>query len=157
LKKHQKRPIAAIWPQPTKRPRFGSEPEVGPGPSIAADPSTNHLPPSWRIGRLQLVHPFGWHEVTGSKIRDIRDKLANFESMTWNDIVVKAKKRNHTVLVSKICKEARDRILALRLDIDELVSLHLTGTERVWGYRDGAILNVLWWDPYHQICPSLLK
>lgn len=126
-------------------------------PSIAADPSTNHLSPSWRISRLQLIEPFGWHEVTGAKIRDIRDKLANFESMTWNDIVVKAKKRNHTISVSKICKEARDCLLALRLDIDELVSLHLSGTERVWGYRDGAILNVLWWDPEHQICPSLLK
>jgi hypothetical protein len=157
LKKHPKRPSAATWPQPAKRPRFGSEPEVGTVPSIAADPSTNHLPPSWRIGRLQLVHPFGWHELTGAKIRDIRDRLANFESMSWNDIVVKAKKRNHTVAVSKVCKEARDRLLALHIDIDEIVSLHLTGTERVWGYRDGAILNVLWWDPHHQICPSLLK
>lgn len=78
--------------------------------------------------------------------------------MTWNDIIVVAKKRNHTVPVSRVCKEARDHLSALNLsEIDEVVSLHLTGTERVWGYRQGAVLHVLWWDPDHQICPSLLK
>ena len=105
-----------------------------------------------------MVDPFGWHEIDAGKIRDIRQKLAHFESMTWNDILVKGKKRNHSVAVTALCSDARHRLIAMNLDsLEELVSLHLSGKERVWGFREGAVLQVLWWDPEHQVCPSLLK
>ena len=42
-------------------------------------------------------------------------------------------------------------------NLDELVSLHLSGIERVWGFRMHAVFHVLWWDPHHRVCPSLLK
>jgi hypothetical protein len=158
LRKRDKRPIAAFQPNLAKRPMIGAEPRVAKVPAVAADPSTNHLYPSWRIARLQLVDPYGWHEIGAAKILEIRAKLGNFESMTWNDIVVRAKKRNHTISVARICKEAQLQLASLNLyDLDEVVSLHLTGTERVWGYREGAVLHVLWWDPDHRVCPSLPK
>lgn len=156
--KRHKHPVAEFQPNLAKRPIFGTEPRVAKVPAIAADPSTNHLYPSWRIGRLQLAGPFGWHDIEAAKLLEIRTKLANFESMTWNDIIVRAKKRNHTISVAQLCKEAQLQLTSLNLyDIDEVVSLHLTGTERVWGYREGAVLHVLWWDRDHEICPSLPK
>ncbi|HEV2720913.1 MAG TPA: hypothetical protein VG323_12905 [Thermoanaerobaculia bacterium] len=156
--KRHKRPVAEFQPSLVKRPILGAAPRVTKVPAIAADPSTNHLYPSWRIGRLLLVGPFGWHELEAAKLLEIRAKLANFESMTWNDIIVGAKKRNHTISVDQLCKDAQHQLASLNLyDIDEVVSLHLTGTERVWGYREGAVLHVLWWDPDHQIRPSLPK
>lgn len=84
-------------------------------PAIAADPSTNHLYPSWRVGRLQIVGPFGWHDIEAAKLLEIRTKLANFESMTWNDIIVRAKKRNHTISVAQICKDAQLQLASLNL------------------------------------------
>jgi hypothetical protein len=158
LRKRDKHPRTAFQPSVAKQPFVGTEPRVGKVPAIAADPSTNHLSPSWRVARLQLVDPYGWHEIGAAKLLEIRAKLANFESMTWNDIVVRGKKRNHTVGISEIRKDAQLHLSSLNLyDLDEVVSLHLTGTERVWGYREGAVLHVLWWDPDHQICPSLPK
>jgi len=134
------------------------QPRLGNIPIVAADPSTNHLSPSWRVARLKLVSPHGWRDIVPSKLLEIRAKLANFESMTWNDILVTAKKRNHSVSVSRISNEAQNHLSSLNLfDVDEVISLHLTGTERIWGFRQGAVLQVLWWDPEHHVCPSLLK
>lgn len=42
-------------------------------------------------------------------------------------------------------------------DQDALVSLGLTGRERIWGFIANGVMNLLWWDPNHEVCPSLLK
>lgn len=75
--------------------------------------------------------------------------------MTWNEFLVQAKKRNHSIKVADITSEARERLEAVGLGLDEVVSLRLTGKERVFGYLDNGVLVLLWWDPDHQVCPSL--
>ena len=40
----------------------------------------------------------------------IREKLANFETMTWREILLDAKKQNHNVSVDDLVKEAQDRL-----------------------------------------------
>ena len=40
------------------------------------------------------------------------------------------------------------------LGLDDVVSLRLSGPERVFGYLDNGVLVLLWWDPLHQVCPS---
>ena len=104
---------------------------------------------------MELVDPFGWHEIDSEKIRVVREKLGHFETMTWNEILIAGKKRNHTVLVDRLCAQARKRIREVQPDQEELVSLRLTGPERVWGILSEGVLTVLWWDPRHQVCPVL--
>jgi hypothetical protein len=101
-----------------------------------------------------MCSPFGWHELQRPKLEEILQKLGQFESMTWNEILVKHKKRNHSVEVYKLCSRAQKRLETLRLDLDQIVSLRLSGEERVWGYRIEHTLNLLWWDPLHEVCPS---
>jgi len=105
-----------------------------------------------------MVDPYGWHEVGSTKLQEIQQKLSSFEAMTWNEILVTAKKQNHSVPCEDLCKKAQDRLAELRLDdVDELVSLHLSGRERVWGIRSHNVLTALWWGSDHSICPSLKK
>jgi len=116
------------------------------------------MQPSWRLNKLELCEPFGWHEVDKTTLEYIHSKLIAFESMTWSQILIDAKKRHHNVKTVDLCKEAQERLEALRLDdIDRVVSLALSGTERIWGVFSQGVLNLLWWDPNHQICPSVLK
>lgn len=146
---------------------MGKNPRISPGilsPSgekkAKAHPvtSSNCDNPSWRLSRLEMVDPFGWHNIKTSQLHYVRERLQNFESMTWNQIIVEGKKHNHTVKTSSIAKTARDRLKDLRLDeVDELVSLKLSGEERVWGIRQGSALLLLWWDPLHKVCPSRKK
>ncbi len=105
-----------------------------------------------------MCAPFGWHEIPKDKLKEICEKLANFESRTWNEILVVSKKQNHTIPIEDLSKEAKARLEELKLDdVDEVVSLHLSGKERVFGIRQDIALTLLWWDPDHKVCPSILK
>lgn len=78
--------------------------------------------------------------------------------MTWDDIFVKARKHHHSVEVGKLSKKARDRLIEIRKDdLDELYSLRLGGTERIWGILDRGVFILLWWDPNHQVYAYTLK
>lgn len=104
---------------------------------------------------MEMCDPFGWHQVDGASLFSIREKLRNFETMTLGQILGR---NHHRVSVELLCKDARDRLEALHLDdVEELLSLRLTGIERVWGILEHNIIILLWWDPKHLVCPSLKK
>lgn len=107
---------------------------------------------------MEFCDPFGWHTLDAVAVREIREKLKNFETMTWSQILIEAKKRNHTVSVESLEPAAKKRLRDSGLtDIDELVSLHLTGTQRIWGILSEGVLHLLWWDPDHAVCKSDLR
>jgi len=143
---------------PKKQPKaaFGSDVRTK-SPRIGVTESYHNHRPSWRIAKIELEDrddPFGWHLVDDVAAEKIRAGLANFESMTWAEILVDGKKGNHSVATSKICKAASDRLFAMRLDdVDQLVSLRLSNKQRVWGILHQGVLDLLWWDPNHEVCP----
>ncbi len=141
-----------------KKPKTAFVPSPAKSPKIQLYPDFMSSQPAWRISLIEMKGPFGWHAVNEATLYEIREKLANFEKMTWSEILVRRKKRNHSVEVSKLCKDARDRLRMLKQDdIDELLSLGLSGKERVWGIREDNVLKVLWWDSNHSVCPSMKK
>lgn len=145
-------------PSTLKRPIAVAGREVFKEPKALAVTDSMRLTPAWRVSLMEMATPFGWSEILPEKLREIREKLRDFESMTWHEILIVGKHRNHSVSIEKLCKEARDRLEATgQSDIDELVSLRLSGPARVWGIRSENVLNVLWWDPDHAVCPSLKK
>lgn len=150
-KKRRHKPV-----QPAdKVPQRAQVPEQQRVPRAVGGTSYYCLRPSWRVGRMEMVEPFGWHRVDGSTIQYIRSRLAHFETMTWAEILVQAKKQNHSIHVEDICSAAQQRLEAIGLLLEDVVSLRLSGRERVYGYLENGVLIVLWWDPLHQICPSL--
>ena len=73
------------------------------------------------------------------------------------EILLDGKKQNHNVRLNRLSADVRRRLQEIfgALDVDAAVSLRVTATERVWGILEGNILRLLWWDPDHQICPSM--
>ena len=113
------------------------------------------LRPAWRIGQMEFCDPYGWHGVNTETLGKVREKLRDFESMTFGEILGR---NNHLVSTNQLSKDAQDRLAALHLDdIEFLLSLRLTGAGRVWGLLEHNVVILLWWDPEHQVCPSLLK
>lgn len=111
--------------------------------------------PAWRIAMLEMQEPFGWHQVGEPILNRIRDRLKSFESMTWHQIFGN---ENHFIPVADICKDAQKRLAHLKQDdIDQVVSLRITGKQRVYGIWEAGVLRLLWWDPDHKICPSPKK
>lgn len=116
--------------------------------------------PSWRVNRIELAGPFGWQTLDANQLEKIRERLHGFESMRWREILVDARKQNHLIPLGELSKEAVARLderFAGRLDVDELLSLRVQARERIWGILDRGVCELLWWDPYHQVCPSLLR
>lgn len=134
-------------PNPSKTAKYASNPD-----------SYNDRNPAWRISKIEMVDPFGWHNLNAQEIKNIQTKLSDFESMTWNEISIEGKKQNHSVTIDQLSTKAKKRLEEKNInDIDELFSLRLSGTQRVWGILEQGILNLLWWDSNHQVCPSNKK
>lgn len=89
----------------------------------------------------------------------ILPKLWGFDSMTWGEIMGASGGRaagtnHHPVKVEDLSKAARDRLREIELDdVEELFSLRLDGRKRIYGIRDGRILELLWYDPDHTVYP----
>jgi hypothetical protein len=153
-----KQPKIKHPPHPHKQPTFNQLVEAAKQPKVAVDPEEYwRKRPSWRLHWAQMCDPFGWHILSAEKAAEIRDKLAGFESRTWAEILVTAKKQNHLVSVGDLEPEARKRLSQLGIFVDQLASLHLSGTERVYGVLEEGIFSVLWWDPNHEVCKSQKK
>jgi hypothetical protein len=119
--------------------------------------STNDMQPVWVFAAIDDGGPWGRSILTeGHAWDDILPKIKNFESMTWGQIE-QDRKRNHSVPISSLCKDAQKRISVIRLDVDELFRFRLTGEQRLWGVRDRNRFKLLWWDPDHEICPAAKK
>jgi len=111
--------------------------------------------PAWRIAMLEMQDPFGWHKIDEKILHRIRERLKDFESMTWNQIIGQD---SHLIPRTDLCTDAQRKLTQLKQDdVDEVFSLRITGKERVFGIWEAGILRLLWWDPEHKICPSPKK
>jgi hypothetical protein len=106
----KKQPKTKITPSPTKQPKIASSPD-----------SYNKMNPCWRISKIEMEGAYGWHNLDTETLVYIKDKLAHFESMTWSEILVDAKKFNHSVNVEDLCTEAQTRLREIKQDdVDQL-------------------------------------
>ncbi len=137
--------------------RTGADVAAGKIPRISPGFDTgDSQTPTWLVSHVDTAGPFGWHALDkGPFLDQVLPKLQQYESMTWGQILGR---NSHAVAVRSLCKEAQKRLQEQKLvDIEELVSLRLTGIQRVWGIRRQREFRLLWWDPYHQVCPSRKK
>jgi len=136
-----------------KRASFGGlAPRGGKIPVESPAVSYNHIRACWRLQRLQLIDPYGWHELTAAQLLYIREKLIEFEAKDWNQIFIVEKKHNHSVAVADFdCPKAREWMRRNLPDQDLLWRLRLSGPERVWGILREGVFHLMFWDPGHEI------
>ncbi len=132
-------------------PHSSKTPRIDPSLKPSIDDS-----PVWRVSTLDMDGPWGWENIDKTHFfKRILPKIQNFESMMWKEILGRD---SHPVNVEQISKAAQKRLTELRLDdFQTLVSLRFTGKERLWGVKSQNILKIIWWDPNHEVYPSLLK
>lgn len=116
--------------------------------------------PVWSFSKCDLKHEkWGVLCEIGSLDNMIR-YFNRLETMKWKEILLAksgrtSNTRNHAIKVSAIINEAQKRLHELNLDDrDELYSIAISGTERVWGILEEGIFSIVWFDRNHEICPS---
>ena len=122
--------------------------------ALPANPRARN--PVWAFRIVDLGGPWCWSALNGDGLTEVLAKFRDFESMTWEQI--DGPTGSHGVEPAKLCKQAQARLTEIRQDdASELFSLRITGRRRAWGILDEHVLRLLWWDPEHQVCPSLKK
>ncbi len=110
---------------------------------------------NWVVSQESLLHfdEYGEHHPNC-----IIKKLAEFETMTWNEIFqqthdFKNKSSNHYIEnIHRLDKRAQDRLN--KLNLDSIFSLRLSNTRRIYGVLMSATLEILWYDEAHEIYPT---
>jgi hypothetical protein len=96
----------------------------------------------WRSGSIDHV---GFCEVGGH--------FKDYSQRTWSEIRARGD-RDHPISCGKLRTEVVNRLKELKLDdVDEIWSFHFSARSRLWGVKLGHIMQVLWWDPDHQVYP----
>ena len=152
MKRQEKKAKFGAVPTDEKKAKFGATPDPQKKAHVPDPELSDGHPLAWRFSGADRGGPFAWTIVQDDKFREVVEKLYAFEGKAWNEITQGG---SHPIAVASLCKEARDRLIEIeRDDLDELMSLRLTGPNRVWCIRSGHIMRVFWWDAEHQVYPT---
>lgn len=111
---------------------------------------------TWRFNAVDRAGPYSWAALDDpAKFKQIIEHLSRCETLSEQDL---ARGGSHSIELHKLSKEARDRLVELKLDdVDSLFSIRCSGKERVFCIHRQQYLRVLWYDPEHSVCPSPKK
>lgn len=106
--------------------------------------------PAWAFSNADTDMWAFSQEHTGNLIwTEILPKLQGFETQTWSEILVTHKKQNHSLDLKDLNKAAQDRLATKYIEAESLISLRLSGKQRIYGYMTGRVFNILWYDDDH--------
>ena len=120
--------------------------------------------PSWSFAICDLDHDC-WGLCCEDNLLDIQSvilKLVSLEGQTWGQILTTPKgkgtgTKNHLIARNDIVKPAQSRLAEKNIWYDELYSIRINGNDRIWGVIQDGVFSIIWYDPKHEICPSLKK
>lgn len=137
---------------------------IGKGIIQGGNPNQYYLQsPAWTFANSdQDMWAFSKEHVGELIWTEIIPQLRNLETQTWSEILVKDKKKNHSLYLNELNKTARDRLTERYIEAESLISLRITGTHRLYGYMAENVFNILWYDDEHGdnskcVCRSHLK
>lgn len=109
--------------------------------------------PSWRFSDADVDPECPWSICKEHLQNDFWDsvlcRLQKFESMSYKEIFLQAKKQHHQIDVSKLNTVAIKRLEELRIEEEALYSLSISGTHRIYGYIINQNFHILWYDTNH--------
>lgn len=113
--------------------------------------------PTWTFRSFDWDGPWGLSACVAKNWRKhIEQHLAQFETMTWDEIQKASggKKdgsgnNSHHLERSKLSSAAQKRLTQKQIFADTFFSLRLENTCRIYGIREGNCLRLVWFDPYH--------
>jgi hypothetical protein len=139
-----------------KRPKIREQPESGRIKTGGDPDSFDAQTIAWQFHRLDYPHSdWGWEKLKAVDWKGILRHLRDFEGLTWANIQSQSGGRrhgsnSHSLEISELSKGAQQRLLELGLDeYDSVFSLRINNTLRLYGLRDGRVLQLVWHDPHH--------
>lgn len=152
---------------PNKRPK--SRPDaMGPGgrrpKATQSEPFDDRgLTVTFSLARADREYDGEWTWPDGDEAARLLNFLHSISRNTWQEIdnatyngAGKYRKRCHKpTSFDGVCDAARERIEALHFDqvFGEFFRFRVDSLTRLWGFRQGGVFYLLWWDPKHRVYP----
>lgn len=107
---------------PNQKPKVATQPKVAKKPSVGAvNPGAFYKArPVWRVRSMKVAAPHGWHEISRTQMLQVIERLKNFETMAWKEILGR---QNHFIPVSDLIGSARSCLEEQWQGADEVLSL----------------------------------
>lgn len=94
--------------------------------------------------------------ITDGDRKAIWERMSSFEGLTVSQL--RTQGSHHSVPVSRLSKEAKQRLEQLQLDdLSELWSFRVTSAKRFWCIKHENVYALLWWDPSHEVYPVTMR
>lgn len=148
-----------------KNPKTGPRPQVDKRPPAGKRP-TDHPDefPVWRFQYLDAGFPelTGWRNIDGPTLDEIVEVICHVERNPLGQVFIgrgdskgTAVRYGPEVLDSDLSREAKQRLDERELELDHLVRIRVSWAKRLYAFQgDGNVLNLLWWDPDHEVYPG---
>jgi hypothetical protein len=112
----------------------------------------------WRFTHVDHDGRWGFDQMEPAVLCEILRKLAHCESMTVAELRKSGRLFKDYDLPGGLCKDALERLTVMgRDDMTKIQRLEFTGLQRLYGFLDGNVFHVVWWDPQHEVYPSKLR
>lgn len=106
---------------------------------------------AWRSGTARQWSSEDWDGK-------IHPKLAHWRQLMWWEIerqtTDSGRRMHHPMPVETIANEAVQRLCDLDLNCEIIYRFRLGNRQRLWGFREVANFEILWFDPNHEIYPT---
>ena len=109
---------------------------------------------AWRFSSIDKGGEFAWPD-SSAIVNEIHKTLYGYDSMTWSEV---KSKQCHSIPTQILSNSAKKRLEIIgKADAEKLFSFRVNARARIFAIRDNNVAKLLWWDPDHQVCPSILK
>lgn len=112
--------------------------------------SVANLNPAWSFRKVDKEGSWAWTEERLQKDgifwKTIFPRLESLESLTWNQIEAAG---SHFIDYGSLNKVAQVRLDELKISVDSVFSLRISGERRIYGLRPEGVLYILWYDNNH--------
>lgn len=112
----------------------------------------------WRFTHVDHEGRWGFDQIDPQVLGTVLRKMADCESMTTGELYSSRRLFKEYDLPGGLIDEALSRLEDMgRADMTKIHRLEFTGTQRLYGFLHDNVFHVVWWDPYHEICPGTKK
>jgi hypothetical protein len=117
----------------------------------------------WTVREMDHEYSGLWDwELKSNEAYKVLGYLEELSQKTWGEVEQERTgkkdrhRKHHSMLVSELCKEARDRLKERFQNEElpeELYRFRLAGKVRLWGIRSQTTFKLIWFDRNHKVYP----
>ncbi|MGB7237090.1 MAG: hypothetical protein WBD41_14040 [Rhodococcus sp. (in: high G+C Gram-positive bacteria)] len=162
VSKRQEKKLARQANNTTKQLSAGSE-RSGKGLlPVSAPRSIDGDDFRWSAQAVDHGYSAAWDwDLAPREIFEVLNLLAELSKLKWREVKAQTyngKGHQRRVLhksqpIDSICEEAQDRLEQLSISTEEVFRLRHGTDVRVWGYLEGPLFHLVWYDRSHAVCP----